>query len=105
MKTILALFLCAFSFVGASEKLYFDIDEMPTGEDAFHIHTGHNVWIKTSSIHRDVTGFYTYTHNITMTQNGVECEFAREWKCPYCHNYWPWGSPCRNPDCPGKFKA
>lgn len=103
MKTFLALFLFGFSLLGASEKLYFDYDEMPKDTDGFHIHLGQNEWIKTSCIQRDACGFYTEESNITFTANGVE--FAKEWKCPYCHTFWPWGQPCGNPNCPSKFRS
>jgi hypothetical protein len=102
MKNVVLLLLLAFSAVGATEKFYFDIDDMPTGEDCFPIHLGENVWIETSEIHRDVTGFYTYTHNISLMPNSMEYE--KKWKCPYCNRYWPIGTSCQNRDCPSKYK-
>lgn len=96
--------------VNVDEKFYIDEDEFRTrGElgDAFHIHIGNNVWLCTNTVHRDSTGLFTYECNIARSmQSGAPYKMAYEkkWKCPYCYNYWPIGSPCGNKDCPSKYK-
>lgn len=112
MKKMLMVFLFFCSFLTASvlpdipegEKLYFDLNEMPVENECFYIHLGGNEWVKSSSIHRDTTGFFTFVYNVAMKQTGTGVQFAKEWKCPYCNHFWPWGQPCGNPNCPGKFK-
>jgi hypothetical protein len=103
MIRIVTLFMCAFSMLGAREKLYFDYDDMPKDEDAFHVHVGGNMWIRTNSIHRDSAGFYTYTKGIELMSGSQE--YRRKWKCPYCFQYWDIGQACQNPDCPSKYRT
>lgn len=105
IKKFLLLSLVAFSTIGASDKVYIDEDEFKSGEDAFYIHTGHNIWIHTNCVHRDETGMYTYECNLSrsLTQ-GPNCAYEKKWRCPYCHTYWPVGKACQNADCPSKYK-
>jgi len=88
--------------VRVDEKIYFDPDDFPMGEDSFHIHIGCNEWIQTSTVHRDVTGFFTYSADIYCVPGSLA--YQKQWKCPYCNLYWPMGKPCGNPDCPSRFK-
>jgi hypothetical protein len=99
----LLIFLSLAGFLGASDKLYIAHEELDCHADAFHIHVGENLWIETNSIHRDVSGLYTFHSSIL--QDGTKCEYVKTWRCPYCNNYWPIGSPCKNPNCPSKYKA
>lgn len=87
--------------IDKTERIYFDPDDFPMGEESFHIHVGGNEWIQTTTVHRDITGFFTYSVDVYCVPGSVAYE--RHWKCPYCNLYWPWGSPCGNAQCPGKF--
>jgi hypothetical protein len=82
-------------------KLFINEDELCMDENAFHIHVGGNVWLETSTIHRDILGLYTYENSIKTTSDGG---YEKHWRCPYCNTYCPWGQPCTNPNCPSKFK-
>ncbi len=96
------MILATMSPINATEKIYIDKDEMKTSQDAFHIHLGNNVWIETNTVHRDITGFYTFEGN--LAKGAYKGEYKKTWKCPYCYNYWPIGTPCQNKDCPSKYK-
>ena len=86
------------------DKMYIDEDDFTTKGDAFHIHIGHNVWLVTSTVHRDKTGLFTYECNINRSLTGLQTTYERQWKCPYCYTYWPVGKPCTNKDCPSKYR-
>lgn len=86
----------------ASDRMYIDEDEFRTTGDAFHIHLGNNMWIETSTVHRDSTGLYCYYSSVVREIHTLEYE--KKWKCPYCYNYYPKGQPCTNKDCPSKYK-
>ncbi len=90
-------------FVG--DKMYIDDEEFSaqTQDDAFHIHIGNNVWLVTHSVHRDARGLFSYSCNLSKSVQGHKMEYERKWKCPYCYNYWPIGTPCQNKDCPSKY--
>lgn len=88
--------------IDKDERIYFDPDDFPMGEESFHIHVGNNQWIQTTTVHRDMSGFFTYSADVYCVPGSISYE--KHWKCPYCNLYWPWGSPCGNPQCPGKFK-
>ena len=89
--------------VSASEKIYIDEDEMDYSKhDTFFIHQGNNTWIRTDTIHRDKTGCYTFEVNINRGKYDKQM-VEQYWKCPYCYNYWPKGTPCKNPDCPSRY--
>lgn len=92
--------LCAFD---AKEKIYIDSKEMDMSQDRFKIHVGHNEWIETTSLTRDEMGLYTLEANIIRPANATSGEYVRQWKCPYCFNWWPMGRSCKNPNCPSKF--
>lgn len=81
-------------------KIYIDEDDLKSTEDTFYIHTGGNLWIATDTINRGTTGLYTYSHNLLRTHKAIE----KKWKCPYCYQYWPAGSPCKNEYCPSRYK-
>ncbi len=84
------------------ERIYFDPDDFPLGEESFHIHVGENTWIETTTVHRDMTGFFTYSADVFCVPGSLA--YQKQWKCPYCNRYWPMGQPCRNEDCPSRFK-
>lgn len=88
----------------ADDKMYVDEDEMKSSHDAFHIHLGHNVWIQTNQLHRDKRGLFTYRASIAKSMKNASYGYEKKWKCPYCYNYWPIGTPCQNKDCPSKYK-
>lgn len=104
MKKILSLLLiaCSLSAFTFPEKLYIDSKEMDTSNDRFRIHLGHNEWVECNSMFRDETGLFTTEASII--RSGAKCEYQRTWKCPYCYNYWPIGTPCQNSGCPSKYK-
>jgi hypothetical protein len=87
-----------------SEKIYIDEEEFDTKGDSFYIHTGHNVWLQTHTVHRDKTGLYTFESNINRSTD-VKMEYEKKWKCPYCYMYWPVGKACANKECPSKYKT
>lgn len=103
------LFICGFSSLLASNRIYFDVREMchddgiPKDESGFHIHVGGNIWLETDEIHKDATGFFTYTTSVQMMSGSQE--YRRTWQCPYCHRHWEIGQACQNPDCPSKYRA
>ena len=104
----LALMCCAFcngaAFL-AQDKLYIDPDSFKanTKGDEFYIHVGNNVWLVTHTINRDASGMFAYEANLAKSMGpGLKAEYERKWKCPYCYNYWPIGTPCQNKDCPSK---
>lgn len=84
-------------------KTYFDAEHMPMGDEAFHIRIGNNEWILTKSVHRDMSGFYTYDSDVQRIGDSVKYE--KRWQCPYCHLFCKWGYPCRDVNCPSKFKG
>jgi hypothetical protein len=87
------------------DKIYIDETEMNATEDAFYIHTGENIWISTSSICKDSHGTFTYQSSIACTESpSKSAEYQKTWKCPYCYQYWPVGSPCQNKNCPSRYK-
>ena len=101
--------LCSLSSIHADgftidDKMYIDEDDFTTKGDAFHIHIGHNVWLVTSTVHRDKTGLFTYECNINRSLNGHQMAYEKQWKCPYCYSYWPIGKPCGKKDCPSRYK-
>lgn len=102
------LFLLSVAMIGfiasgvANEKMYVDETEIKTDGCAFRIHLGHNVWVKTNTMHKDITGLYTFEDNISLDPISIAHE--KEWKCPYCYRYWPIGKPCGNKDCPSRYK-
>lgn len=107
-KLIVSLLLGVCCIGNASDKVYIDEDELKHGQDAFYVHMGHNVWIHTDCVHRDERGLFTYECNISRSAKGLpgfECAYEKRWKCPYCYNYWPIGTPCQNSECPSKYKA
>ena len=89
------------NLVQIHDRFYVAFEEVDSNDDAFHIHVGENLWIETNSLHRDGSGFYTYEMDIHTINGGYE----KKWRCPYCNNYWPIGSTCKNPDCPSKYKG
>jgi hypothetical protein len=66
----------------ASDKFYISSEELDATHETFRIHIGHNMWIKTNTVHRDVTGLYTCEQDI-VRQGGVKAEYQRVWRCPY----------------------
>ncbi len=85
-----------------SVKMYFDVQDMPIDDDAFHIRTGSNEWLVTNSIHRDPSGFYSYESDIIRIPGSLE--YQKHWQCPYCHIFWPENVACQNPRCPSRYR-
>ena len=105
----LALFSAVFLFSHnahcSEDKIYIDETEMSAMDDAFYIHTGDNVWISTNSIYKDKCGTFTYTRCIACSEVASNAaDYQKTWKCPYCYQYWPVGSPCQNKNCPSRYK-
>ena len=84
-----------------SDRIYIDCDELDSSEDRFRIHMGQNIWMETSTIHRDTTGVYTFESNIERSPTS---EYVKTWKCPYCFRFWPLGTACQNRECPSKYQ-
>lgn len=84
------------------EKIYIDSKEMDISNDRFRIHVGHNKWIETSSLTRDERGLFTLESNVVRSMKD-STQYAEEWRCPYCYNWWPMKKKCRNEKCPSKF--
>ncbi len=103
MKKFIFLSLMLFSSLSAvtPSRMYIDEDEFTSQGDAFHIHMGGNVWIMTNTLHRDRSGIFTYEDSLNLVNQGT---FQKQWKCPYCFQYWDIGRPCGNKDCPSKYK-
>lgn len=106
---IIPIFLFSFCHAGvyySEDKVYLDADtfQANTKGDEFHIHLGNNVWISTNVVNRDSTGMFTYQRSVRTTYNGTNVEYEKNWKCPYCYNYWPIGTACQKVDCPSKYK-
>lgn len=100
------MLLGVFSALHASEKIYIDDEEFKADAkgDAFHIHMGNNVWFVTNTVHRDARGLFTMESSLTRSVSCPKMGYERRWKCPYCYNFWPIGTPCQNPDCPSKYR-
>lgn len=113
MKKLSKIFFSIFILVSSSihakqycenEKIYIDPDEFHSNIDGdeFHLHVGENVWLVTHTIHRDSTGMFAFESYLKKMKG--EREYQRSWKCPYCFNYWPIGTPCKKTDCPSKYR-
>jgi hypothetical protein len=102
-KKILSTMILCITTISASEKIYIDEDQLDHKEDCFHIHIGGNVWLETEIIHRDKTGMYTFDSRLLRSKK-LATEYKKTWKCPYCYQYWPIGTACKNPECPSKYK-
>jgi len=104
MKKIICalLFLSTLAPLSAivDEKMYIDTNELDMSKGRFKIHVGHNHWIETKSIMHDQSGLYTLESNILKWD---ESGYVKEWKCPYCYNWWPVKTPCQNKDCPSTY--
>jgi hypothetical protein len=85
-----------------AERIYFDSDDVPMDQDGFHIRIGANEWLKSDTIHRDVTGFFTFENDVM--RSGDSLAYEKHWQCPYCHLFWPENSPCQNPKCPSRYR-
>jgi hypothetical protein len=95
------------SAINIQEKMYIDDEEFKanTKGDSFHIHIGHNVWLTTTTVHKDKTGLFAYEHDILRSMGpDYKIAYEKHWKCPYCHLYWPIGKPCDNASCPSKYR-
>lgn len=100
MKYLLAsmcLFACS---LGAIEKMYINIDDLDTTNHSFKIHVGKNRWIQTNAIHTDSRGVYTFESDV----RSIDCAWVKEWRCPYCNQYWPIGTACQDSECPSKYR-
>jgi hypothetical protein len=109
MLMLLAVFSiclsCQADFSMKHDKVYIDEDELNLRNDAFHIHIGDNVWIQTNTVHKDMTGLFTFENSIARSLNkSFKSEYEKKWKCPYCYQYWPIGKKCQNEYCPSKYK-
>ena len=104
MILLSVFFLCLFVGLQANQKMYIDSEEVCYKQNCFHIHTGHNVWIETDTVHRDASGLYIFEDNIQKCTE-PKMEYERTWKCPYCFYYWPIGIPCGNEACPSRYLA
>lgn len=108
-KLFLTAFLAAASLSYATDKMYIDDEELCTKyHDSFYIHLGHNVWVKTDTVHRDKTGMFCFESSLCRSVSpigkGYYAAYEKQWKCPYCYHYWPIGTSCQNKDCPSKYK-
>ncbi len=102
IKLLMTIMLCTFA-LSASEKIYIDDDQLEHKHDCFHIHQGGNLWLETKTVHRDSTGLFAFEGSLLRSKN-LRSEYKKTWKCPYCFQYWPIGTPCKNQDCPSRYK-
>jgi hypothetical protein len=104
MRKFLLLFVAISSLSYASNsRIYIDSEDLDDSKNAFHIHTGHNEWLQTNTVHRDQTGLYTLESDI-CTISDMQSIYKQQWKCPYCYTYYDVGVACNNKDCPSKYK-
>lgn len=102
--TVLSLLLSSFA-IGVEDKIYLNEDDVKATYDRFYIHQGDNIWLETNALHRDSSGLFTFQTNLTtQSSKGLNAEYVKKWRCPYCNRYWPIGQACQNPDCPSKYK-
>lgn len=87
----------------ASDRMYIDINELDSTQNAFHIHTGENKWIKTKTVHHDETGLYTYECDISSLRDGKKMAYEQTWKCPYCFRHYKMTEGCDNANCPSRL--
>lgn len=87
-----------------ADRIYIDPEDFSSNIEGneFHLHIGQNVWLITHTIHRDCTGMFAFESYLKKMKG--QREYQRSWKCPYCFNYWPIGTPCQKTDCPSKYK-
>lgn len=75
-------------------KLYFDTNDLEIFNNVMYIHLSNNLF-ETNAIRSDQQGLYIFEDDLMY---GTATE--KQWKCPYCHYWWPVGQKCKNPDCP-----
>ncbi len=102
LRVSFVFFMASCAILNGEDRVYINSEDLSMDHDAFRIHIGHNIWIETSALQRDKTGLFTFEGNIL--RNSYEEAYQKTWKCPYCYNFWPVGTPCQNPDCPSKYK-
>lgn len=103
IKEMILTLILATSCLSGSERIYIDCEEMDCStHDSFFIHKGNNLWVQTNTVYRDKTGTYTFDSHITRGKYDKQT-VEQYWKCPYCYNYWPRGTPCQNPNCPSRY--
>lgn len=78
-----------------SAKVYFDSNDLVISNNIIYVQLENNL-IETSVIRSDQQGLYVFESEINDCRLGGE----KEWKCPYCHHWWPMGQKCNNPNCP-----
>ena len=110
MKKFLILsqiILCAFSSLAAhtsllDEKIYVQNESCDFRQDneGYYIRTKkRDEWIRSSEMHRDCKGFFTYLSKVDKEQDSAGTPI-RYWQCPYCDKWWPKGFDCGNSNCP-----
>lgn len=111
IKLFLTLTFMVSAFCNASsfpspEKIYIDAEDFQSNieGDEFYLHVGENVWFVTHTLHRDSSGMFAYDYYIKRSLKEGKREYERKWKCPYCYNYWPIGTPCQKADCPSRYR-
>lgn len=98
---VLAVFTSMMSF--ASDKIYMSFDDVDESQNEFHFHIGQNEWLKTNTIHRDITGLYTLESDIFKNED-IQAAYEKTWKCPFCFHHWRMDQACENAQCPSKNK-
>lgn len=111
LKRLIVLCFVMLAYVSGAEagflnndKMYVDQKDVCSKQSTFRIHIGGNEWILTKTMHRDETGLFTFENEILKDHNGLIMGYEKQWRCPYCYNYWPLGKPCGNEFCPSKYK-
>lgn len=83
----------------SKDKIYIDSHELDMTNDRFHVHLGHNVWVEYTKLERDKSGLFALPCN--LVKKGPENSTAtKEWRCPYCYNWYPIGKRCNYDQCP-----
>lgn len=104
LKNLFLLFLLLSSACFADEKVYLNEDDIKTSCDKFYLHEGGNVWLQTSTLHRDKQGLFTFESDLGRVKDGFDVYgYQKTWRCPYCNQHWPIGQKCQNSSCPSKY--
>lgn len=70
--------------------------------NATHTHVGQNIWIY-DGVDNGIEMPIPQCSVSEDSYNTMEFGDEKTWKCPYCHHYWPMGTPCQNESCPSRF--
>ena len=111
---MLALFalssISAFAESEQYEKIFVDdsvfinknLQFSPT-DDCFYVHVGQNLWVKSNQMQVDKNALLN--RSISFENFAAGNEYIKQWKCPYCNQWWLEGQRCGNASCPSKYRG